>query len=120
MSQINKVLSIMVLSFMLSGCAISYVDSDGANHTIGLAHVVHKTETEGEAIANIHQVQAIGFYFIGMEQQSSIGLGYTNAFQVSVEEDNAIELLIDRDSPLNLEIETTSSLLRQGDVQDEE
>lgn len=99
---------------MIEGCAINYVDSDGANHTLGFAHVVQHKVPSGSSEANIHQVKALGFYFLEMGQQSSIGFGYTDTYEVSIEENRAIDLRIDKRKPANIEFKATHSLLKKG------
>ncbi len=106
--------NMLALVLMLQGCAINYVDSSGATHTIGFAHVVQKKEKKNNAVANIHQIKAIGVYFLSMEQNSSFGIGYTNTYEVSVEEDSALSVQMKESDPVNLKFNTTNSLIEQG------
>ncbi|WP_257325741.1 hypothetical protein [Pseudoalteromonas rhizosphaerae] len=110
----KRVGAILSVTLMLQGCAINYVDSSGANHTIGFAHVIQKKEKKDNAVANIHQVKAVGVYFLVMEQSSSFGVGYTNTYEVVIEEDNALSLELKESNPINLKFKTTNSLIKQG------
>lgn len=77
-----------------------------------------KIENDNNAYANIHQVEALGAYFISMEQQSSIGIGYTKTYEISVSEDEAISFSMDKDKPGTIQFESTQQLLQKGKVND--
>ncbi len=111
---VMQTVNLLIIISLVQGCSLNYVDSYGANHTIGFAHVIQKKQSKDNAVANIHQIKAIGVYFISMEQSSSFGIGYTNSYEISVDEDNAVSLDVRESNPADLNFMSMKSLIERG------
>ncbi|MBL4673540.1 MAG: hypothetical protein JKX81_14870 [Arenicella sp.] len=94
-----KVLAIVMMAAMISGCALSFVDKDGYEHSIGLIH--QKVKLDGNLL--YVQKSTVGLNVNLSQSDAGINLGYKNSYRVFVAQN--MVLAIDKDGTNAIEIE---------------
>jgi hypothetical protein len=69
----------------IAGCALSYVDTTGQRHVVGLVHVTMPHHTSESLTGRVSWVrfQSIGLSLVNSDMNSSIGIGYHDTSLVS-------------------------------------
>jgi hypothetical protein len=83
-----KLLTIALLTVMASGCAISFVDKDGYEHSIGFIH--QKVKLDGNLL--YVQKRSAGLNVNLSQSDAGINLGYKNSYRVFVAENMILTL----------------------------
>ena len=88
------VIAAAVLSlFAASGCAIQYVDAQGARHVVGLAHVVMHEQPSAQGSAYLQQVTTVGIALLRVPEHKGVSVGYTRNFSLSIFDPDAAGLV---------------------------
>ena len=86
----NSVL--IVISTAVSGCAVSYDDSLGHRHVLGLVDMSVIPAAGNDTLAgNVISLKSLGLHMSHHDGQTMIGLGYTNESTAGIR-DNALVL----------------------------
>jgi len=94
-----KVLAITIMATLISGCALSFVDKDGYEHSIGLIH--QKVKLDGNLLYVQKSTAGLNVNF--SQSDGGINLGYKNSSRVFLA-DNMV-LAIDKDGANSVEID---------------
>lgn len=94
-----KLLAIALITVMTSGCAISFVDKDGYEHSIGLIH--QKVKLDGNLLYVQKSTAGLNMNF--SQSDGGINLGYKNSYRVFVAEN--MVLTLDKDGTDSIQIE---------------
>jgi hypothetical protein len=92
-------LAIAAMAIMISGCALSFVDKDGYEHSIGFIH--QKVKLDGNLL--YVQKSTAGLNVNLSQSDAGINLGYKNSYRVFVAEN--MVLAIDKDGSDSIQIE---------------
>jgi hypothetical protein len=94
-----KFLATMAMAMMISGCALSFVDKDGYERSIGLIH--QKVKLDGNLLYVEKSTAGLNLNF--SQSDGGINLGYKNSSRVFLADD--MVLAIDKDGANSVKIE---------------
>lgn len=88
---IGRIICWSVLVAALSSCAVSYVDSRGAKHVVGLVKLTIEPEENWEKVAGESvSVQSVGVSVYSTPLNSGVVIGYNREILTAVRNDSTI------------------------------